>query len=219
MKSSLVVLLALAPVSLAQTSDIDPVKKFAWQENCGWLNWADANGRVQGVRDRSTSLSGYIWGENIGWINVGNGPADNIHYTEATGATAGVNIDGATGYLSGYAWGENVGWINFGGGALASPAIPARLDFSAGRFRGYAWGENIGWVNLDDAVDYVKRQCYANCDGSTASPVLNVQDFTCFLQKFNLGDSYANCDRSATPPVLNVQDFTCFLQKFAQGCP
>jgi outer membrane protein assembly factor BamB len=61
--------------------------------------------------------------------------------------------------------------------------------------------------------------CYANCDGSTAAPVLNVADFTCFLQKFSLGDPYANCDNSTAPPTLNVADFTCFLQKFAQGCP
>jgi streptogramin lyase len=61
--------------------------------------------------------------------------------------------------------------------------------------------------------------CYANCDGSTASPVLNVADFTCFLQKFSLGDPYANCDGSTGVPLLNVADFTCFLQKFAQGCP
>ena len=27
-------------------------------------------------------------------------------------------------------------------------------------------------------------QCYANCDGSTTSPVLNVADFSCFLTKF-----------------------------------
>jgi hypothetical protein len=61
--------------------------------------------------------------------------------------------------------------------------------------------------------------CYANCDKSTAVPTLNVQDFTCFLQKFAAADSYANCDASTTSPVLNVQDFTCFLQKFAAGCP
>jgi hypothetical protein len=61
--------------------------------------------------------------------------------------------------------------------------------------------------------------CYANCDCSAASPVLNVTDFTCFLQKFGTGDPYANCDGSTTQPVLNVTDFTCFLQKFAQGCP
>jgi hypothetical protein len=61
--------------------------------------------------------------------------------------------------------------------------------------------------------------CYANCDGSTGAPALNVADFTCFLQKFATGDPYANCDGSTGTPVLNVQDFTCFLQSFAQGCP
>jgi hypothetical protein len=61
--------------------------------------------------------------------------------------------------------------------------------------------------------------CYGNCDGSTAAPVLNVGDFTCFLQRFAAGESYANCDQSTAPPVLNVGDFTCFLQRFAAGCP
>jgi hypothetical protein len=209
--------LAFGASALAQTS-IDPNHKFSWQENCGWMNWADANGGSQGVHDGATFLSGYIWGENIGWINFGNTPASRIHYTNLDGSSFGVNIDGTTGNLSGFAWGENVGWINFGGGALASPPQPASFDSTAGRFRGYAWGENIGWINLDDSTDYVKRLCYPNCDGSTTIPVLNVTDFTCFLQKFSRGDPYANCDRSDTAPVLSVNDFTCFLQRFAQGC-
>jgi hypothetical protein len=61
--------------------------------------------------------------------------------------------------------------------------------------------------------------CYANCDGSTTTPVLNVADFTCFLQRYAAGESYANCDGSTTTPVLNVADFTCFLQSYAAGCP
>jgi choice-of-anchor B domain-containing protein len=61
--------------------------------------------------------------------------------------------------------------------------------------------------------------CYANCDESTSAPVLNVGDFTCFLQRFAAGESYANCDNSTVEPVLNVGDFTCFLQRFAAGCP
>ncbi len=61
--------------------------------------------------------------------------------------------------------------------------------------------------------------CYANCDASTQPPVLNVADFSCFLQKFAAGDPYANCDNSTQPPVLNVADFSCFLQRFAAGCP
>jgi 6-phosphogluconolactonase (cycloisomerase 2 family) len=69
--------------------------------------------------------------------------------------------------------------------------------------------------------------CYANCDGSTAPPVLNVEDFTCFLNEFAAALAlppaqqvahYANCDHSTAAPVLNVEDFTCFLNRFAAGC-
>jgi cytochrome c peroxidase len=59
---------------------------------------------------------------------------------------------------------------------------------------------------------------YANCDGSTVQPVLNVNDFVCFLNRFGAGDPYANCDGSTTPPVLNVNDFVCFLNRFGAGC-
>ena len=60
--------------------------------------------------------------------------------------------------------------------------------------------------------------CYANCDGSTAAPVLNVADFSCFLQRYAAGDLWANCDGSTSSPVLNVADFSCFLQRYAAGC-
>jgi probable HAF family extracellular repeat protein len=60
--------------------------------------------------------------------------------------------------------------------------------------------------------------CYANCDGSTSTPVLNVNDFVCFLNRFAAGDPYANCDHSTTAPTLNVLDFQCFLNAFAAGC-
>jgi hypothetical protein len=60
--------------------------------------------------------------------------------------------------------------------------------------------------------------CYPNCDASTTPPILNVADFSCFLNSFAAGQSYANCDGSTTPPVLNVADFSCFLNAFAAGC-
>jgi hypothetical protein len=61
--------------------------------------------------------------------------------------------------------------------------------------------------------------CYANCDNSTTAPILNVNDFICFLNRFAAGAAYANCDLSTTAPTLNVNDFICFLNKFAAGCP
>jgi hypothetical protein len=60
--------------------------------------------------------------------------------------------------------------------------------------------------------------CYANCDNSTTPPILNVQDFSCYLNKFAAGDGYANCDHSTIAPALNVSDFVCFLNRFAAGC-
>jgi S-formylglutathione hydrolase FrmB len=61
--------------------------------------------------------------------------------------------------------------------------------------------------------------CPANCDASTTPPVLNVQDFACFLNRFASGDSRANCDGSTAVPTLNILDFACFLNAFAAGCP
>jgi hypothetical protein len=60
--------------------------------------------------------------------------------------------------------------------------------------------------------------CYANCDASTAAPVLNANDFQCFMNKFAAGDAYANCDHSTASPILNANDFQCFLNAFAAGC-
>jgi photosystem II stability/assembly factor-like uncharacterized protein len=76
------------------------------------------------------------------------------------------------------------------------------------------YGRGVWRANLPPAFP----SCYANCDGSTAAPVLNVADFSCFLQRFAAGDHYANCDGSTTPPILNVSDFSCFLSAFAAGC-
>ncbi len=60
--------------------------------------------------------------------------------------------------------------------------------------------------------------CYSNCDASTMAPILNVNDFQCFLNKFAASDSFANCDHSTTAPTLNVNDFQCFLNAYAAGC-
>jgi hypothetical protein len=70
--------------------------------------------------------------------------------------------------------------------------------------------------------------CYPNCDQSTVPPILNVDDFTCFINEFATAQflphqqqvaHYANCDGSTVAPVLNVDDFTCFINAFAAGCP
>jgi hypothetical protein len=60
--------------------------------------------------------------------------------------------------------------------------------------------------------------CYPNCDGSTEPPLLNINDFLCFQQRFSAGDTWANCDESTAAPVLNINDFQCFLNRYSAGC-
>ncbi len=136
--------------SLVGPSNMDPVDKWSWGENIGWMNWRDADGSNQGVVVDADHLHGFIWAENLGWINVGNGGGP---YANTTGLDYGVNRLGNDD-LDGMAWGENGGWINFGWAANSADPNRARFDSAANRFRGYAWGENIGWVNLDDATRF-----------------------------------------------------------------
>ncbi len=82
------------------------------------------------------------------------------------------------------------------------------------RSRNYPVAENHPVLTIT-----AEPACYANCDGSTTAPVLNILDFGCFLNRFAAGDTYANCDGSTVQPVLNVLDFGCFLNTFAAGCP
>jgi streptogramin lyase len=58
--------------------------------------------------------------------------------------------------------------------------------------------------------------CYANCDASTNTPVLNVNDFVCFQTAFAAAQPYADCNHDS---ALNVNDFVCFQTAFAAGCP
>ncbi|MFB0536776.1 MAG: hypothetical protein ACETWR_17560 [Anaerolineae bacterium] len=126
--------------ALAATGNIDPVDKWAWGTNVGWINFRPEHGGVTVYPDH---LEGTAWAENVGWIRLGTHTGGSPHtYDNASSTDYGVNNDGS-GHLSGYAWGTNVGWINFSptyGGVTVDPA--------SGSFDGYAWGENIGWIHF-----------------------------------------------------------------------
>ena len=92
------------------------------------------------------------------------------------------------------------------------------MAYDAARGRAVLFGGYAATFS-DETWELGVTTCYANCDASTTPPILNVLDFTCFLNRFASGDPYANCDHSTTPPTLNILDFTCFLNQFAAGCP
>jgi hypothetical protein len=122
---------------------------------------------------------------------------------------------------------------------IAAFAVPAHAQFTIGWYIIAAGGGPAtsatftvtGTIGQPDAGDLAGGPfqiaggfwtqgavCYPNCDGSSTAPILNVLDFSCFLNKFAAGDPYANCDNSTTAPTLNVLDFACFLNRFAAGC-
>lgn len=71
---------------------------------------------------------------------------------------------------------------------------------------------------LSAAATLTLLPCYANCDGSSLTPILSAGDFSCFINRYAAADVYANCDASTLQPVLSANDFMCFLHRFAAGC-
>ena len=150
---------------------IDPVKRYAWTENAGWLDFGTNQGNVHVT---ATELTGYAWGENIGWVSL-NCSNDNSCAT----SNYKVANDGS-GNLSGFAWTENAGWINF------NPAGGGVAVDSSGNFSGYAWGENIGWIVFNCAttgscasVDYkVSTDWRPASAGTNATVVIPIRPAT-----------------------------------------
>ena len=112
-------------------------------------------------------------------------------------------------------------WVLLGQGVAAGPAVTVPAPASGNVAPP---GYYMLFVIDANGVPSVSRMvrvgvpCYANCDGSTTPPILNVLDFSCFLNQFAAGNSYTNCDGSTLPPILNINDFSCFLNRFAAGC-
>jgi hypothetical protein len=129
-----------------------------------------------------------------------------IRHTGFTGTSR--SVDALTTSVAGYATQFSAMWV----GNYTATVADFQANFSIMEFTVAPGG----------------TPCYANCDSSTTPPILNVEDFTCFINEFAGATvlpheqqltHYANCDLSTTAPVLNVEDFSCFINKFAAGCP
>jgi hypothetical protein len=133
---------------------------------------------------------------------AGGGPAKSMarwNPASASWSSLGAGIDSSGAVVNALAW------IDRG---------PIAGLFAAGRF-----SRAGGVISSNIAHWACGARCYNNCDGSTLSPILNVNDFICFMNSYAAGQTYANCDQSTVPPVLNVNDFACFMNRYAAGCP
>ena len=147
---ALVSTLSLQPLTaLHAGTSIDPVNRYAYGGNIGWVDWVanTNNGAVLG----DYVCSGYIYSGNVGWINLGSGsPADGIYYQNLSANDFGVNQDGL-GNLSGYAWGANIGWITF-----EQTYGKPKINLLTGSLSGYVWSANCGWISLSNSEAYVQ---------------------------------------------------------------
>ncbi|MFN0131674.1 MAG: choice-of-anchor J domain-containing protein [Phycisphaerales bacterium] len=100
---------------------------------------------------------------------------------------------------------------------LPTMGVQGRIAFRYFVEGGGTFGVHGNYIGID-TLSLAPADCAANCDGSTATPRLNVADFICFMNRFAAGDERANCDESTTPPMLNVADFICFNNVFQAGC-
>src|SRR5690606_13285037 len=107
---------------------------------------------------------------------------------------------------------------------VSYPGLPGPPNADARFFDGATWSNlREGTTQTPQDLAFEIRgtagaggpACYANCDGSTSTPILNVNDFICFQTRFAAGDTAANCDGSTAAPLLNVNDFICFQTRFA----
>jgi hypothetical protein len=182
----------------------------------------------------AVTLSNFARWNGTAWSAVGNFSGNALAmaiFDDGAGGGPALYVAGAPGGTltqciarwNGSSWSTPVGGGLTGGTSGAIGRALAVYDSGSGPGL-YIGGSftSAGGVPANNIARYGPRECFPNCDGSlnaSACPTLNVQDFTCFLQRYAAGDQRANCDASATAPTLNVADFTCFLQRYVAGCP
>jgi trimeric autotransporter adhesin len=151
----------------------------------------------------------------LGSFDDGRGPALYIAGMISI-AGGGVQVRGMARY-------DGQTWDDLGGGSQGGfPYDFVPFDdgrgpslFAVGYFNTVGAGALQGARGVAQLVG-CQSQCYADCDNSgSTSPRLNVDDFTCFINRYAIGDPYVDCNADG---LRNIADFHCFLARFAEGC-
>lgn len=205
MKTILSILAGAVACVSAQTT-IDPVARYAWAGNAGWIDFRPNSSH--GLVLTEHTLSGYAYAANFGWIHFGDGgPADGIDYSNTSGSDFGVNHDGL-GRLTGMAYSGNIGWIVF-----EQNSGQAEVDLVTGEFSSHAWAPNVGWITLstvtaasiaipdsdfDGISDAYEREKFGNLTTANATSNADADD------QSDLAEYYANTDPNDPNSRLEV---------------
>ncbi len=221
------VLIAAFPVLAARAQPVvNPATCHAYEAVEGIMTWEEARIAASqrffgGVRGHLATVTS---AEETAFLFQAFGPRDSY-------ALGGVQPPGSPEPDGGWTWITGEPWVytNWNAGEPNNAVIHGQTEDRLAWFTGSAphWndvagdvdeGPNPGQYHMNGCFVEYDRDCYANCDCSSAAPALNVLDFACFLNRFAAGDTLANCDGSTAAPVLNVLDFSCFLNRFAAEC-
>jgi hypothetical protein len=191
---------------------------------------ADLNGdgRLDLITCDAHQRGPFVWFEqpavatSSAWTKRVIDPLMGAHQPEA----ADFNLDGRIDILMGLESSDLAVYINLGG----SPPTFEKVLVATSGGHNARFGDLTGngvpdilacdWVGNPPVRVHLNNlapsaPCYANCDGSTSSPVLTPNDMACFINAFAAGSEYANCDLSPPIPTLTPNDYQCFLNKFA----
>ncbi len=124
----------------------------------------------------------------VNWLGFVDGSTNSITSTPTFNGGVPGNL-GPTFYVGAPANPYKLSWwtVDGGGGKSASGALI--LEGTSGQpDAGKAAG---GFYTLASGFwsTFVPDPCYVNCDASTSPPILNINDFNCFLNKFAAGCS------------------------------
>jgi len=190
-----------AGAAVAQTGTLDqnsPASNAGFNLDATSLTWqqqarAGIAGHLEGIRFTFTGVVGANAELNVrlGSAWSSGAPVLSTTVTKVTGATevifvnmTSANITLAVGdvfVFEAHGTGSGMGIQGSYVVPPGTPAYPEPLFLNTSNFADGGWRLGFQTFMLTGST------CYANCDSSTAPPVLNVQDFTCFLQKFAAG--------------------------------
>lgn len=205
---ALISALSLQPSALLRAgTTIDPVNKYAWGADLGWMDWSGGSGQTAiGAVIGEYVCSGCIYAANVGWIALGSGsPANQIQYQNNSAADFGVNMDGL-GNLTGFAYGANIGWITF-----EQTYGKPRVNLLTGQMSGSVWSANCGWISLGNTVASVQTDTIQQ--GALAPDGLPI---AWLLQNFGTTNVDANADPTGKGMTIG-QDYLAALEQEKTG--
>jgi probable HAF family extracellular repeat protein len=166
------------------TTDITPPGQFSFARGEAINTGGTAAGITILPGGQSTGFEAAMWSQAGGWVEIGVLPGlteSEAYGINDAGDVVGRSFDAATSVYLGFLYHAGQ-MVDLTAATHEEPPIVEALAINSN-----------GWIaaNATDDFNAVRAlilrpvvACYANCDGSTAAPVLNVNDFVCFQARF-----------------------------------